>query len=91
MGEVTPTNSRKRGRGVRALIPDVADGTHPGNAPGINRLVPFNGHALVANLERAATLLRQLERVLTRAGGYMSPEDQDALRAARALLVDLGK
>ncbi|HSR79041.1 MAG TPA: hypothetical protein VLN57_20885 [Xanthobacteraceae bacterium] len=86
---------RKRGRGVRALIPDLADGSHQGRKvdPTMACFVAAvdAGNDLRDNLERVATLLRQLERIMTRTGGYMLPEDQDALRAARALLVDLGK
>lgn len=71
---MTTNGHRKRGRGVRALIPDLAE-----------------PEPLRAELGQATALLRQLTDVLTRAGGYMLPEDQDALRAARAFLVDRAK
>jgi hypothetical protein len=87
----------KRGRGVRALIPDpppdLADGSHPGIRPDPSMAIFVAavdaGNVLRAQLDHATTLLRQLERILTSTGGYMTPEDQVALRAARALLVDL--
>lgn len=44
-----------------------------------------------AERDRALDLLEQLERVLTKIGGFMTPADQDTLRAARALLVELGR
>lgn len=87
--------TRKRGRGVRALIPDLADGSHQGNGPPPTMAVfAASAVALVElqeRLDQAMALLRQLERMLTAAGGYMVPEDQDALRAARAFLVDRAK
>lgn len=87
---------RRRGRGVRALIPDpppnLADGSHPGVRPNpdfeLFVAAVDAGNVLRAQLEHATTLLRQLEGVLTRTGGYMTPEDQVALRSARAFLVD---
>ena len=99
---------RKRGRGVRALIPDLAEGSHQGNtrAPvtplvspddarlamkALDNMFSASTATLQAELDLATTLLRQLERVLTRQGGYMLPEDQDALRSARAFLVDRAK
>lgn len=85
----------KRGRGVRALIPDLADGSHQGNEPDPTMAcfvaAVDAGNDLRDRLDRATLLLRQLERMLTAAGGYMSPVDQDALRAARAFLVDRAK
>lgn len=94
------TNGKpKRGRGVRALIPDpapkLAEGTQLGvkSDPTMAVFVATidAGNVLRAELGLATALLRQLERVLTRDGGYMAPEDQDALRAARAFLVDRAK
>lgn len=86
---------RKRGRGVRALIPNLAEGSHQGNEPDPTMAVFVAavgaGNELRERLELATTLLRQLERMLTRQGGYMVPEDQDALRAARRFLVDRAK
>lgn len=41
-----------------------------------------------AERDRALDLLSRLERIVTRTGGYMAPEDQDALREARAMLVE---
>lgn len=90
---------RKRGRGVRALIPDVppdlADGSHPGIRPDPSMAIFVAavdaGNVLRAQLDSAVALLRHLEQMLTRTGGYMTPEDQIALRAARAFLIDRAK
>lgn len=44
-----------------------------------------------AQRDAALSALQALESLLTRIGGYMTPEDQDALRAARALLAETGR
>lgn len=105
---MTTNGHRKRGRGVRALIPDLAEGSHQGNerapvtllvSPDDARLAMkaldnmFNASTatMQAELDLATALLRQLESVLTRQGGWMAPADQATLRAARAFLVDRSK
>lgn len=124
-GEVTTSGNghRKRGRGVKALIPDLAEGSHQGNerTQAFTTLVdPDLARAALAQhlesceaqkmrgtvgamqaaataadlhdqLDHATLLLRQLVGALARQGGYMLPEDQDALRAARRFLVDRAK
>lgn len=92
---MTTNGHRKRGRGVRALIPDLAEGSHQGNEPDPTMAcfvaAVDAGNELRERLDVATALLRQLVGALARQGGYMPPEDQDALRAARAFLVDRAK
>lgn len=44
-----------------------------------------------AERDAALELLDRLERAFARQGGHTSPEDQEVLRLARALLVETGK
>lgn len=71
----------------------LADGTHPGMAR--SPVAEFDASDVasidvrLAEGDRAIELLRKLERCLSREAGYMRPEDQDSMRAARALLVEI--
>lgn len=94
MSTVTANGHRKRKRGLGALIPSLAEGSHQGNSKGYSLTFTcpvVEPDPLRAELDLATTLLRQLVGALTRQGSYMPPEDQDALRAARAFLVDRAK
>lgn len=44
-----------------------------------------------AALQRSIMLMEKLERMLTRIGGHMTYEDQQALRESREFLVDMGR
>ena len=87
---------RKNGRKGYELTMTVplADGSHQGNtpAPCMQCLKEAaSGMRLTISLERAATLLRRVERYVARTGGYMAPEDQALLAEARRFLLECGK
>jgi hypothetical protein len=44
-----------------------------------------------ATADRATVLVDDLERIIRAIGGFMTPADQDVLRAARAFLVERGR
>jgi hypothetical protein len=80
----------------------LADGTHPGTEriPDLSAVVlpgePVQPRraaeldAVIAERDRAITIVAGLERIITATGGYMRHEDQLVLWAARAMLAEVG-
>lgn len=88
VGQALERPRRSRGRGVAALIP-------PNGLAALHAAIPpvLSGALELAwaQRDRAVIALEHLEAVVTRIGGYMTPEDQATLREARATLAEHGR